>query len=275
MNTGPQTTVQKTSTELTPEQKELQALAMPGLKDFAVNPPTLPGYSRVAPFDPSQVAGQEGALSAAGTQQGIVSGGATASNLLTDPAILNPNTNPALQGAIDAAVRPIQENLVTSTLPAIRGEAVGAGYGGSRQGIAEGLAARGASQAIGDTSARLANEGYNTGLDAMTRGLALLPQTTQAQLAPSLTTSGVGDVRQGQAQSLLTERAADFNYEQLAPFLAASDIMSIVNGLPGATNVTSATAPSRDAFSTILGLGSVLLGGPAAGPGGFLSKLFG
>ena len=262
-------TVKRMMRNLNDLEKELMKLAMPGFRDFAANPPRLPGYSRVAGFDPLQTLGQEQALTAAGAQGGIAGGAAGAHRFLTDPGVVDPNSNPALRGAIEAATRPIQENLVTSTLPAIRSEFVGAGqYGGSRQGIAEGLASRSASQAIGDASSRVANEGYLAGLDAMTKGLGLTPTAQSSQLAPALTTSGVGDVRQAFGQEQLTERASDFNYEQLAPFLVSSDLASIVAGMPGGSQTVSATAPRQSPLSSILGILS-LIGGLGGGGGLF------
>src|SRR5215471_3040221 len=50
------------------------------------------------------------------------------------------NNNPALQGAIQAAIRPVTSNLNENILPGIRADAVAAGgYGGTRAGIAAGL----------------------------------------------------------------------------------------------------------------------------------------
>ncbi len=261
MNTGGTQNVRQTSTvELNKDQQALLDLAMPGLKNFAAHPPQLPPYSRVAGFDPLQTAGQQQVLDATGGQQSVVSGAAGANNFLTNPDIVNPNSNPALAGAIDAAVRPISEQLTTSTLPAIRGEAIANGqYGGSRQGIAEGLASRSASQAIADTSSKMANEGYLAGLDALTKGVTLAPTTAASLTTPGLTTSGVGDVRQGMAQQKLSEQAGDFNYNQVLPYLLGSDLVSLVSGIPGGTTVATGNGPSNNLVSSALG--GLTLGG--------------
>lgn len=277
MSGGTKETSQTTQTILSKDQEELMKLAMPGIKSFAANPPQLPDYSRVAGFDPLQTQGQSMALGAAGSQQALASGGAQSQAHLMNPNILDPNSNPALRATIDAATRPITDQLLHSTLPNIRSGFTGAGqYGGSRQGIAEGLASRSASQAVGDTSAKVATEGYQSGLDAMSRSLGMLPSTMGAMTTPALTTSGVGDVRQAQAQALLGEKAGDFNYNQLLPYLVSSDIISAVQGIPGAKTQTTATGPQGSAISSALGgasLGASLGGLPGAAIGGGLMGL--
>lgn len=267
MSGGTDHVSQTTTQNLTPEQRRLIQLAMPGAESFAAHPPQRPPGSQVAPFDPLQTQAQTQALGAVPGQQSVANAGAGGQTFLSSGAALNPNSNPALQGTINAAVRPIQENLVSSTLPAIRSEFVGAGqYGGSRQGIAEGLASRSASQAIADASSKVATEGYNSGLDAMGRSLAFLPSTLSSMTAPAQTTGAVGDVRQAMTQAGLSEGAANWTYDQMLPFLTSSDIISLVSGIPGGSVSTTGTQPGRSPLATALGgvsLATGLFGGGA------------
>lgn len=259
MSQGPQQVTQTSKVELTPEQNELIKLAMPNLRQFASNPPKLPDFSRIQGFDPAQTAGQNMALGAVPGQQQMAAGGAGATNWFNSGSPLYPDSNPALRGTIDAAVRPIQQNLVENTLPAIRSEFVGAGYGGSRQGIAEGLASRGASSAMADASSKISTDAYQSGLDAMIKSMSLTPSMMQAQTMPAFTNSAVGDVRQGMGQAKLSEKAGDFSYEQMLPYLMGSDIVSLVNGIPGAGATTTGTMPRQDPLSSILGFGSSMM----------------
>ena len=124
-----------------------------------------------------------------------------------------------MDSAIASAAAPIWQGLAESALPNIRGGAVTTGYGGSRQGIAEGLASGRAAQEVGrqgqGIATSLADAGYGRGLDAMGKALGLTSQIQGAQAAPAesmrtaaglageqvnpaLWTSGVGDVRQAQ-----------------------------------------------------------------------------
>lgn len=93
-------------------------------------------------------------------------------NTLLNPDILSATTNPHLQSYMDAAVRPLNQQFSNVIMPGIAGEAITAGgYGGSRQGISEGLASQGLQQQTGDVTARMASEGYGQGLNAMLGGL--------------------------------------------------------------------------------------------------------
>ena len=151
----PVTTTQETRVVLSPQQNQLLDFAMPQLAKFAANPPTVNPASAVAPFDPSQTAGQNLALGAAsGAQTDLAQAGASAGEFLLGD-VLFPDTNPALGRTIEASTQPIIDQLLQQALPRIRSEATSAGqFGGSRQGIAEGLATTGAARAVGDTAAK-------------------------------------------------------------------------------------------------------------------------
>ena len=253
-----------TTTINNPGQQKLIDLGIPFLQQFAANPPNLPSGGTVAPFDPAQTAGQEQVLGAAapgGSQQTLANTAAGGANFLGSGAALDPSTNPALQATIDAATKPIQQNLTESTLPAIRSGATGTGqFGGTRQGIAEGLASGRASQAIGATGAGIANQGYQSGLDAMVKNLALIPQTQQAQLAPGLATSGVGDVRQAMSQQLLGEQNLYEQYPQLLPLLLGQSFIGTGAAIPSQGSTTTGTSSGGNTGLQAAGLGIQGLG---------------
>lgn len=269
---APQT--QTTTYELSPEQRQLMNLAMPGIEKFASSVPQRYQGSTISPFDPSQVAGQQGALQSAGTQTDLARTGAGTALDWLKPGALDVTNNPALQGQISAATRPITQALTEQALPAIRDSAERSGnFGSSRQGIAEGLATGRASSAIGDATSNIVNNQYNTNASNQLKALGLLPQTTATQTAGDITTSGVGDVRQNMAQSLLGEQVGNFNYDQMAPFLQSKEIMSLLSGLPGGSTTSVASGPQKNLLTGALGgaaagasLGSFL--GPAGTAGG-------
>src|SRR5215470_9936704 len=123
-----QAPTQTTTYTPSPQQQELMNLALPGVRQFAASTPTR-YQGQVSPFDPSQVAGQNLALGAAGGQQDLadVAAQQTEARLSQDP-------NAMRDEAINAAVRPIYQNLTEKDLPAIRQNAVTqGGFGGSRQ----------------------------------------------------------------------------------------------------------------------------------------------
>jgi hypothetical protein len=290
---------QTTTTQLSPQQDQILGLAMPGIKQFAANVPQRYPGSTVAGFDPSQVEGQNLALGVVGAQSGLAGTGAQTSqdvmgggNVTANP--WDPKTNLNLSSYIDAATRPIGRSLTEEALPSIRGEASNTGnFGSSRQGIAEGLASGRASTAIGDTAAKLAGSVYSTdvGANLQARGqnidtqkadtaarlqaLGLLPATEAAQLAPATTTSGVGDVRQAMSQAQLGEGVSQFNYDQLAPFLQAQELVGLTGAIPGGGTKAVGNLNPANPWTTTLGgaatgagLGAAIGGPVGAGVGG-------
>lgn len=286
MSGGNDQPTQTTTQVLSPEQRELMGLALPGVREFAASTPQRYNNSTVAGFTPEQVQGQNMALGAVGAQNDLAANAAKANNFYTSGSVWDPAYNPNLQGAVDAAVRPITQQLTESQLPAIRGEAVTTGnFGGSRQGIAEGLASGRASQAIGDTASKLVQNQYQTNVDAQLKAMGLLPTVQGAQTQGAVTTSGVGDVRQAREQAVLNEDVNNFNYDQLAPFLQSKEIMSLLQGLPGGSTVSTGNTPKANPATSALGgaaagasLGTALFPGVGtavgAGAGALLPFLF-
>ncbi len=250
---APQT--QTTKQELSPEQRQLMQLAMPGVTQFAASTPQrYQAGSTIAGFDPSQTAGQTGALNSAGVQTDLARSGAGTSQAWLSPQALDVNNNPGVQGMIDKSTRTINQGLTEQALPAIRDSAERSGnFGSSRQGIAEGLASGRASSAIGDATSGILSKAYDTNVDAQLKALGLLPQTTGVQTQGDLTTSAVGDTRQALAQALLGEQVGNFNYDQMAPFLQSKEIMSLLTGLPGGSTTTTASGPQKNMLTGALG----------------------
>ena len=278
----PQT--QTTTQVLSPEQRQLMNLAMPGVTEFAASVPQRYGGSTVAGFDPSQTAGQEGALTSAGTQTDLARSGAGTTAGWLDPNVLDVSNSPLMQRNIEAAQRPVWQALNEQALPQIRGAADATGnFGSSRQGIAEGLATGRAAQGAFDSAGNILTKAYDTNVNAQLKALGLLPSTIGTQTTGDITTSNVGDVRQGMAQSLINQDVSNFNYDQLAPFLQSKEIMSLLTGLPGGSTVSTASVPQKNQLTSALGgaasgasLGSMFgpIGtGVGAGVGGLLSFL--
>jgi hypothetical protein len=258
---------QVTTQVLSPEQRQLMDLAMPGVTQYAANVPQRYQGSTVAGFDPSQTAGQEGALQSAGTQTQLARTGAGTTAGWLDPNALDITKNPGLQGNIEAATRPITQALTEQALPAIRDSAEKTGnFGSSRQGIAEGIASGRASQAIGDATSGIVSKAYDTNVDAQLKALGLLPSTIGTQVSGDLTTSNVGDVRQALTQAQLGEQVGNFNYDELAPFLQSKDIMSLLTGLPGGSTVSTSSGPQKNQLTGALG---------GAASGAALGSMFG
>jgi len=83
--------------------------------------------------------------------------------------------NPYLQQAMQSAIRPLTQNYQENVLSGITDQAVQAGQSGSnRQGIAEGIAARGYMDQVGDITNQMSYQNYG---DAMARQQAAINQS--------------------------------------------------------------------------------------------------
>lgn len=234
-----------------PRRKTTQVVAppdyaVPYLKDFLSagesafesGPPLYFGGSTVAPVSTEQEqAWQMLSEYAQGGAQELASSALGANQFLMDPSILSPDSNPYLGAVGDTITRRVNENLTQNILPSVRGGAVSAGQvGSSRQGIAEGLATQGAQTASGDALADLYSAAYGQGLEAMTRGVALAPQTNQLGVMPGTILEGVGATRRGIDQQFLDADIARHEYEQMKDWLQLSrygDVLATGIGMGG------------------------------------------
>lgn len=202
--------------------------------------------STAAGFDPATVSGQQRALDFART--GAVESTEAARGTLEshlDPGFLRPETNPALQATIDAVTRSVGRNVTERALPSIRTTAaLHGGVGGSRQGIAEGLAIARGQETAGDIAASIASQGFGNALNAQTRALALAPQTIQAGTIPATIEGQVGLERQQQGQRELNSDIERFNFDQNRDIVALQHFADFITGNFG-SNVEQAGPGTR------------------------------
>jgi len=289
-----------TTQELSPEQRALIAPVIPIAQRYLANPPSLYPKSGIAPFNPLQQQAQQMTVSAANSmlpqlnklpgQVNSINAGYAAmapqysklmgqNDFLTSGAVLRPESNPALQGAIEAASRPTIDNFNNSILPGLKSDALTAGgFGGTRQGIGEGLAAKGATQTIGDIAARMANENYQAGLGAMTQGFgnannllagqqgALSGQQNLAQntgnilsqtLLPAQLKESVGAQQGAMQQAQLSEQVQKYVNQQMIPFSAAQDVAAMAFGMPGGTTNSTSTQPGNPMVGAQMATGAL------------------
>jgi hypothetical protein len=175
--------------------------------------------------------------------------------------VLYPSTNPALQDTINAAIRPITESYVDpgGVMSQIRSGAVAANqYGGSRQGIAEGIAAGRYADAIGDTAAKIATEGYGKGLDTFSRTLAFAPQALEAGMLPANVLGAVGAQNEALTAEMEQYAANARMWGLNAPWTPLQNYASIVFG--GANPTTVASQDVRTSPMQVIGtLGQLAL----------------
>jgi hypothetical protein len=200
---------------------------------------------------------------AAGTNQYLSSG-----------AFLDPGSNPYVQNAVSAATAPIFQDLSQRTLPqqqATGAAGSGVNYGGSREGIQEGLDVQGAQRAAGQAGANIMNTALGQGLTATNQAIAQAPTTAGSLALPGATASTVGDVQQQQVQNTLNANNAAAWFQQMLPLLKAQSLTQGAAGLPGGSTIATGQGTTNP------GLFADILGGASAAGGlmGGLGKLGG
>jgi len=281
---------QTTTYQLSPEQRQLMNLAMPGIAQFAASTPQRYQGEQVAPFTGPQQQAQEMALGAAGSQADIANKAASLWSGIpgrlqdyqaTGGINVSPEqwaaAAPTLNSAITSATNPIWEGLTESALPAVRSTGLGTSglTGGTRQGVAEGIATGKAARAAGDVGAQMSNaelqalqnlnqqryatdvtaggQRYGQNLAALYQTLGLTPSIQATQATPAATTAAVGEQQQAMEQAKINEAMSNFNFDQYGKYLQSKDIISLLQGLPGGSNVSTASVPTQNKFGQALG----------------------
>jgi hypothetical protein len=203
----------------------------------------------------------------------------------------DPANDPFFHSAVSGAIRPVVQQFTEAggPLASIRSGAVDTGqYGGSRQGIAEGLSMDRLQQNILDTAGRMGSDAYGRGLDAQARGIALAPQTQATGAFPAQLTDAVGTQKRMIEQDFINAAIDKWNWQQNAPAMKLQQFQQFVGG--GSYGGTT-TSPSPQTNPALAGLGGAVAGatigakmGTGANPGygtaigagiGFLIGYFG
>jgi hypothetical protein len=187
--------------------------------------------------------------------------------------VMDVNNNPYLQSAIGAAIQPITQAYsgVGGALSNIRSGANEAQqYGGSRQGIAEGIAASQYMGNVGNTAAKMASDGYNRGLDTFEKTLMFSPQALDATMLPVSWLSGVGAQKESLSQSMADYEANAGMWDLNAPWLGLQNYANIVfgGGSNGGTSTATTTGGSNSRSPLMGALGGAASGYSIAGPWG-------
>lgn len=217
---------------------------------------------------------------ARGAGRDMVNSSLGASNFLTSGDVLSPDSNPALAASIEGAINPVFRNLTQRVLPTTRSEFLGTGGTGStRQGIAEGIATRDATRDAFDIASQMASTNYQAGLEAMTKGLALAPNTYNLGLGPAQSIGAVGQQREGYTRERMQENFARYMFNKFAPMQFLMDAANLAYGAPtmGTTSIGVAPGPQEPGLLSRLAGGAMMgssLGG-MFGMGGPMSATIG
>ena len=181
-------------------------------------------------------------------------------SMLAAPDVAN---NPYVQDWAQAANRRLGEDFQEQILPGIQKNAIAAGgLGGTRQGVAEGIAAGKLAQAMGDQTANMYNQAYGLGLDQQARGLALGPQTLGMGLMPGQTQYDIGGKYQAQDQLGISEDMSRYFYNQDAGW---NDLQRYMNTIGGSQWGGTTTTPNPESSPIAGAIGGGLTGLGAMG----------
>ena len=138
----------------------------------------------------------------AGGLLGDYAAGDPARDFILGGGLIDPEQNAYLDEYVQAAINPLTNELTRSVLPGIQSEAITAGgLGGSRQGVAEGMALESYMQQVGDISSSIYSDAYGQGLDATMGVLSDLtgvaPQVTGQLLGTGTDVLGLGNQATG------------------------------------------------------------------------------
>lgn len=251
---GGTTQTQSTTSYPNFQQPYVQNLLSEAQRLYGQGGPQMYPDSKVAPFNPLESEGQQWTADAARTSLPAVANRAgTYSSFLLNEG-LDPATNPYFQSSLSSAIRPIKEDLLNSALPAIRTQSRLAGtYGGSRQGIAEGLATKAAIEKAGDITSTMSSNAYT---DAANRGqqtLNFLPTLDSLITAPGQTLSGVGEAQRGMSQAQLNDLVSHYEYNQQLPYTNLANYANLVSSPFGQQGTSQTVGPQASTGSQIAG----------------------
>lgn len=182
--------------------------------------------------------------------------------------------NPALTGAADAIQARVNRNLQENVLPGMTAQFMGyGGLGGTRQGVAEGIAGRGTSDVLAEQLANMYGNAwaqglgaetsrYNAGLGAQAGALGQLPMMADMGLSeytqPAALLGQAGLLERAEDQRAIDEDMARFQFNQMEPYTRAGLGLPLLMGPAQAFGQTKGQSETVDQPSTWSNIGNVM-----------------
>jgi len=164
-------------------------------------------------------------------------------SMLNAPDIAN---NPYVQDMAKRSNQRISDDFNNNVMPSINSGAIAAGQmGSSRHGVAQGVAAGKAAQAMGDSTANIYSNAYQSGLNQQARGMGFAPQTMNAGMMPSSIMGQSGQFLRNEQNMALQDDMARYNQDQGKDWTNLSRFLGAVGNAPWSSSATS-TAPGQD-----------------------------
>jgi hypothetical protein len=232
-------------------------------------------------FTPEELKAQESmAAYATGGARDLANQGLNSQSFLLGD-VLKADSNPYMADYAQGAIRPVWEALMREAIPGVNSGAVASGqYGGSRQGIAQGMAIGDATQKSLDTTSKMYSDMYGRNLDALQKAVMTNEAVVKGGTMPDQLLATVGADRRAMQQALIDDALARWEWEQALPAAKLSQYAGAIQGSYGGqgTSTSTGTAPGAAQPSTaqsLLGAGMAGLGTYSMLSGAAGSALFG
>lgn len=181
--------------------------------------------------------------------------------------------NPYVQGMLEQQRSQVMRGL-GEAMPGIQSGMLGVNerLGGTGQGVAAGIAGRGAMEALANQAARTQMDAYRAGLQQQQYGLGAAPAMAQFGLMPSDVLAGVGATERGEEQRAINEAMQRHQFEQEEPWRRLERFIGTYEPASQAYTTTKAKetySPSAmQVGGQLVGMVSSLMGSMMGGLGG-------
>jgi len=211
-----------------------------------------------AGFSPDQLTAQQGIRDFA-TQgaPSIMNPAMSAYQQGTNPNMLNVANNPYVNNMAQAAADRAMGSLTPQMANIRQGAIMSGGYGGGRQGIAEGNALAGAADAANQAAAGIYSDAYGQGLGHQANTLGMTSGLMGAGFQPYGALGSSGGQQQGREQALIQDAMAQQQFQQNLPYDKLAKYQAGITGfspLVGNAGQSVATSPGNSLVSNLGGL---------------------
>lgn len=180
---------------------------------------------------------------------------------------MDPNSNPWLKGAVDAATGGVQQQLMRQVLPALQDQSIQQGaYGGAGYGVAQGQATSDFTKQALDIANQVYASNYAAERQNQLQAPTLLQAATAIGLQPAQLLDAAGSQQQGWDQAAINAQIQKYQMAQQAPWAGISNLSQVLNG-GGFSSGGSTVQPG-----TPSGFASALQG--VTGAAGTINSLF-
>ena len=222
---------------------------------------------RTAGYNKNLRRAESGFTNLGGQTRGIGNSTINLANQTIAGDFLHPNSNPYLNGQIQAAIDPVADRFEQHTLPMMQSAAVASGaQGGPRSDIFNAVNARQSQEAQYNLSKSMIGENYARERQYQTQAPGMLAQGVGLNALSPGFFQQAGQMQQQQQQNEINAKMALHKDRIQAPFQGLNQYASLISGInPGSTTTNSQQGIGQPG-SALMGAGSGALMGATAFP---------